>query len=110
MLLKHSKKRSRKNSRKKYGQTRDQSSKEISKNFVKRREFIYTQQKTNETKSAFAERKIRSLKNIIYKYLEEKWTWTYIKDMPQFVNTINSRVNRVTQLAPNKVFKKHEPF
>ena len=30
--------------------------------------------------------------------------------MPQFVNTINSRVNRVTQLAPNKVFKKHEPF
>ena len=64
----------------------------------------------NETKSAFAERNIRSLKNIIYKYLEEKWTWTYIKDLPQFVNTINSRVNRVTQLAPNKVFKKHEPF
>ena len=30
--------------------------------------------------------------------------------MPQFVNTINSRVNRVTQLAPNKVFKKLEPF
>ena len=30
--------------------------------------------------------------------------------MPQFVNTINSRVNRVTQLAPNKTFKKHEPF
>ena len=30
--------------------------------------------------------------------------------MPQFINTINSRVNRVTQLAPNKVFKKHEPF
>ena len=30
--------------------------------------------------------------------------------MPQFVNTINSRVNRVTQLASNKTFKKHEPF
>ena len=42
--------------------------------------------------------------------MEEKWTWTYIKDLPQFVNTINSRVNQVTQLAPNKVFKKHEPF
>ena len=69
---------------------------------------LYTTE--NETKSAFAERNIRSLKNIIYKYLEEKWTWTYIKDLPQFVNTINSRVNRVTQLAPNKVFKKHEPF
>ena len=42
--------------------------------------------------------------------MEEKWTWTYIKDLPQFVNTINNRVNRVTQLAPNKVFEKHEPF
>ena len=42
--------------------------------------------------------------------MEEKWTWTYIKELPQFVNTINSRVNRVTQLAPNKVFKKYEPF
>ena len=40
------KKRSRRNSQRKYGQTRDRSSKEISKNFVKRREFIYTQQKT----------------------------------------------------------------
>ena len=42
--------------------------------------------------------------------MEEKWTWTYIKDLPQFVNTINGRVNRVTQLAPNKIFKRHEPF
>ena len=42
--------------------------------------------------------------------MEEKWTWTYIEDLPQFVNTINSRVNRVTHLAPKKVFKKHEPI
>ena len=42
--------------------------------------------------------------------MEEKWTWTYIEDLPQFVNTINSRVNRVTHLASNKVFKKHEPI
>ena len=69
---------------------------------------LYTTE--NESKSAFAERNIRSLKNIIYKYLEENWTWTYIKDLPQFVNTINGRVNRVTQLAPKKVTKKHEPF
>ena len=64
----------------------------------------------SKTKSAFEEKNLRSLKNIIYKSLEEKSTLTYIKDLPQFVNTINSRVNRVTQLAPNKVFKKHEPF
>ena len=76
--------------------------------FEKKGIHLYTTE--NETKSAFAERNIRSIKNIIYKYLEEKWTWTYIKDLPQFVDTINSRVNRVTQLAPNNVFKKHEQF
>ena len=42
--------------------------------------------------------------------MEEKWARTYIEDLPQFVNTINSRVNRVTHLAPNIVFKKHEPI
>ena len=34
----------------KYGQTRDQSSKEISKNFVKRKEFIYIQQKAKPSR------------------------------------------------------------
>ena len=63
----------------------------------------------SEKKSAFAERNIRSLKNIIYKYLEEKWTYSYIDKLDQFVNTINSRVNRVTKLAPNKVTKKDVP-
>ena len=69
---------------------------------------LYT--KVNETQSAFAERNIRSLKNIIYRYLEEKWTCNYIKELLNFVNILNSRVNRVSKLAPNKVFKKHEPF
>ena len=79
------------------------------KTFCEKKEIhLYTTE--NETKSAFAERNIQSLKNIIHKYLEENWTWTYIKELPQFVNTINSRVNRVTQHAPNKTFKKHEPF
>ena len=69
---------------------------------------LYTTE--NETKSAFAERNFRSLKNILYRYLEEKWTWKYIKELPTFENIINSRVNRVKKLAPNKVFKNHEPF
>ena len=60
-------------------------------------------------KSAFAERNIRSLKNIIYKYLAEKWTYSYIDKLDQFVKTINSRVNRVTKLAPNRVTKKNVP-
>ena len=70
---------------------------------------IETYTTASETKSAFAERNIRSLKNIIYKHLENKWTYQYINKLPQFVQTINSRVNRVTKLAPNKVTKKHVP-
>ena len=63
----------------------------------------------SEKKSAFAVKNIRSLKNIIYRYVEEKWTDSYIDKLDQFVNTINSRVNRVTKLAPNKVTKKDVP-
>ena len=64
----------------------------------------------NEKKSAFAERNIRSLKNIIYKYLEEKWTFSYISQLKNFAQTINSRVNRVTKIASNKVTKKDVPY
>ena len=55
----------------------------------------------SEKKSAFAERNIRSLKNLIYKYLEDKWTYSYIDKLQDFVNAINTRTNRVTNLAPN---------
>ena len=63
----------------------------------------------SEKKSAFAERNIRSLKNIIYRYLEEKWTFSYLDKLDAFVKTINSRVNRTIKLAPNKVTKKDVP-
>ena len=63
----------------------------------------------SEKKSAFAERNIRSLKNIIYRYLEEKWTYSYLDKLDSFVKTINSRVNRTINLAPNKVTKKDVP-
>ena len=61
------------------------------------------------TKSAFAERNIRSLKNIIYKHLEKRWSYQYIKKLHDFVDIINSRVNRVTGLAPKKVSDKDVP-
>ena len=64
----------------------------------------------SEKKSAFAERNIRSLKNLIYKYLEDKWTYSYINQLQSSVQTINSRVNRVAKLAPNRVTKKDVPY
>ena len=59
----------------------------------------------SETKSAFAERNIRSLKAIIFKILHENNTDTYIENSQQFVNVINCRVNRITKLAPKDVGK-----
>ena len=58
-------------------------------------------------RQSLAERNTRSLKNIIYKHLENKWPYHYIIELQSFVNTINSRVNRMMRLAPNQVTKKH---
>ena len=64
---------------------------------------IATYTTASETKSAFAERNISSLKNIMYKNMENKWTNHYISKLSQLVSTINSRVNRVIKLAQTKL-------
>ena len=61
-----------------------------------------------EVITAFAERNVRSLKNIIYKHWENTWSCRYTYEVQFFVNTINSRINCVTGVAPNKVSAKHE--
>ena len=61
----------------------------------------------SETKAAYAERVIRSLKNVIYRYLEEKNTFNYLKELPAFVETLNSRVSSATNLAPKHVMNEH---
>ena len=58
-------------------------------------------------KYAFAEINISSLKKIIHRHLVEKWTYSYIDQLDQLVKTINSRVDRVTEIASNKVTKKN---
>ena len=42
-------------------------------------------------------------------YLEEKWTFSYLDKLVDFMKIINSHVNRVTKLALNKVTKKDVP-
>ena len=56
----------------------------------------------SETKAAVAERAIRSLKNIIYRFMEENGH-KYLVKMGSFLNTMNSRVNRSTGKAPKEV-------
>ena len=71
------------------------------------RKGIETYTTHSEAKSAFAQRNNRSLKNIFYKHLEIIWSYWYINELQSFVRTINSRVNRMTGMAPNKVAQKH---
>ena len=56
----------------------------------------------SETKAAFGERTIRSLKNILYRYMED-YGYKYIHKLPQFIATMNSRNNRSVDMKPNHV-------
>ena len=56
----------------------------------------------SETKAAFAERTIRSLKNILYRYMED-FGYKYIHKLPQFFTTLNSRRNSSINMRPNTV-------
>ena len=64
----------------------------------------------SETKSAYAERYIRTLKNLIYKYIKFKDSYKYIDQLQKFVDVINNRVNTATGIAPSKVTTKHTHY
>ena len=71
------------------------------KNFCKSRDIkIYSTR--SETKAAVAERAIRSLKNIICRYMEENGD-KYVHKMDNCVNTMNTRVNRSIGKSPKNV-------
>ena len=56
----------------------------------------------SETKAAFAERTIRSLKKILYRYMEDNG-YNYIHKLIQFLTTLNSRRNCSIDLIPKNV-------
>ena len=58
----------------------------------------------SETKAAFAEHTIRSLKNILYRYMEE-YVYNNIHELPQFISTSNSGRNSAIDMRPNTVKK-----
>ena len=53
----------------------------------------------SETKAAFAERTMRSLKNILYRYMEDNG-YKYIHKLTHFVRTLNFRRNCSIDLIP----------
>ena len=54
----------------------------------------------SETKAAFAERTIRSLKIILYRYMED-YGYKYIHKLPQCITTLKSRRNSSIDMIPN---------
>ena len=56
----------------------------------------------SETKAAFAERTVRSLKNNTYRYMED-FGYKYIHKLPQFTTILNSRTNSSMDMRPNTV-------
>ena len=65
-------------------------------------EWIQVYSKKGETKAASAERTRRSLKKILYRYMEDNG-YKYIHKLPQFIITLNSRRNSSTDLRLNTV-------
>ena len=57
---------------------------------------------TSETRAAFDERTIRSLKNVLYRYMEDNG-YKYIHKLTQFVTTLISRRNCSKDLIPKNV-------
>ena len=56
----------------------------------------------SETKAAFAERAIPSLKIVLYRYIED-YGYKYIHKLSQFVTTLNTRRNRSIDMKPSNV-------
>ena len=56
----------------------------------------------SETKAVFAERTIRSMKNILYRYMED-FGHKYLHKLPEIITTLNLRPNSSIDLRPNSV-------
>ena len=56
----------------------------------------------SQTKASFAERTVRSLKNILYRYMAD-YGYKCIHKLPQFNATMISRNNGSKDMKPNRV-------
>ena len=65
-------------------------------------EGIHVYSTMSETKAAFAERTIRSLINLLYRYMED-FGYKYIHKLLQFITALNSRRNSSIDMRPNTV-------
>ena len=63
----------------------------------------------NETKANYAERAIKTLKGLMYRYFHHRQTYTYTDILQELVDNYNQRPHRSLQgLAPNQITKRNE--
>lgn len=63
-----------------------------------------------ETKSSFAERYIRTMKSVLWKYMHSHDSKKYVNKLPDMIALINSRVNRMIGMAPRDVCPEHTEY
>ena len=63
----------------------------------------------SETKRCMAERYIRTLKTILYKFFEEHRTFKYVHLLPKFASLVNRRYNRAIGMPAASVTAKDVP-
>jgi hypothetical protein len=55
-----------------------------------------------ETKAAFAEGKIKVIKERLYRWFSEKNSTRWLETVPKIVKALNNKPNTTTKIAPNK--------
>jgi hypothetical protein len=73
------------------------------RNFLKSHDINYFTSKNEDTKACIAERFIRSIKEIIFKYLTSKNTLKYIDVLDKLTDTYNNRYHRSIGMTPAQV-------
>ena len=60
----------------------------------------------NDAKANYVERLNRTIKTMIYRYLNRNKTWKYLNVLPKLVETYNATPHRsLSNIAPNDVNK-----
>ncbi len=72
-------------------------------NFLKTNNINYYSTKNEDTKACIAERFIRSIKELIFKYLTAKNTLKYVDVLDQLTDTYNKRYHRSIRMSPSQV-------
>lgn len=73
------------------------------KKFMKENQINFYSTSNPETKAAFAERAIRTLKSRLYRYFKESNGWRYIEILQDVVDSYNNTVHRSTGMKPSAV-------